>query len=81
MLASPNAAAAAAAAISKLRYSHRVAWRVEILDRRVEREPEALALDVRQKFARIVNLIEQHGLLAMREPYIKHLEDSCGRCG
>ena len=50
-------------------------WRVEILDRRVERELEALAQDVRQKFARIVELIERHGLLAMREPYVKHLED------
>jgi hypothetical protein len=54
--------------ISKLRYSDPVAWRVEVLDRRVEQELEALALDVRQKFARIVNLIEQHGLPAMREP-------------
>jgi phage-related protein len=47
---------------------------VEILDRRVEEELGALASDVRQKFARIVNLVEQHGLLAMREPYVKHLE-------
>jgi phage-related protein len=52
-----------------------VASRVEILDRRVERELEALAQDVRQKFARIVDVIERHGLLAMREPYVKHLED------
>jgi phage-related protein len=52
-----------------------VAWCVEILDRRVERELEGLALDVRQKFARIVDLIERHGLMAMREPYVKHLED------
>jgi phage-related protein len=51
-----------------------VGWRVEILDRRVEEELGALASDVRQKFARIVNLVEQHGLLAMREPYVKHLE-------
>ncbi len=52
-----------------------MAWCVEILDRRVERELEGLALDVRQKFARIVDLIERHGLMAMREPYVKHLED------
>jgi phage-related protein len=51
-----------------------VGWRVEILDRRVEEELGALASDVRQKFARIVNLVEQHCLLAMREPYVKHLE-------
>lgn len=52
-----------------------MSWRVEILDRRVERELDALAQDVRQKFARLVDLIERHGLLAMREPYVKHLED------
>jgi phage-related protein len=51
-----------------------VAWRVEILDRRVERELDALAVDVRQRFLRIVELIEKHGLDAMHEPHIKHLE-------
>lgn len=52
-----------------------MSWRVDILDRRVEQELEALAQDLRQRFARIVDLIERHGLLAMREPYVKHLED------
>ena len=47
---------------------------MEILDRRVERELDALAPDVRQRFLRIAELIEQHGLAAMHEPYVKHLE-------
>jgi phage-related protein len=51
-----------------------VPWRVEILDRRVEKELDALAPDVRQRFLRIAELIEQHGLAAMHEPYVKHLE-------
>jgi phage-related protein len=51
-----------------------VPWRVEILDRRVERELDELAPDVRQRFLRIAELIDQHGLAAMHEPYIKHLE-------
>ena len=34
----------------------------------------ALAADVRQRFLRIAELIEQHGVAAMREPHVKHLE-------
>jgi phage-related protein/DNA-binding phage protein len=51
-----------------------VVWRVEILDKRVERELDALAIDIRQRFLRIVELVEIHGVAAMREPHIKHLE-------
>jgi hypothetical protein len=60
--------------ISFLIYSPLVLWQVELLERRVERELDALAVDVRQRFLRIVGLIEKHGLDAMREPHIKHLE-------
>ena len=60
--------------ISFLIYSPLVVWQVELLDRRVERELDALAVDVRQRFLRIVELIETHGLDAMHEPHIKHLE-------
>ena len=60
--------------ISILRYTLGVAWRVEILDRRVERELSALAQDVRRRFLRIAELIEQHGMMAMHEPHVKHLE-------
>lgn len=51
-----------------------MAWRVELLDRRVEKELDALAQDVRQRFLRIAELIEQHGPAAIHEPYVKHLE-------
>jgi phage-related protein len=40
----------------------------------VVKELDVLAPDVRQRFARIVELIEQYGMTAMREPYVKHLE-------
>jgi phage-related protein len=33
-----------------------------------------LATDVRQRFLRIVELIEKHGIAAMHEPHVKHLE-------
>lgn len=47
-------------------------WRVEILDRRVERGE--LATDVRQRFLRIAELIERHGPAAVHEPYVTHLD-------
>ena len=51
-----------------------MSWHVEILDHRVLKELDALAPDVRQRFLRIAQLIEEHGLAAMHEPYVKHLE-------
>ena len=51
-----------------------VSWRVEFLDHRVVTELDALAQDVRQRFLRIAQLIEAHGLAAMHEPHVKHLE-------
>jgi phage-related protein len=51
-----------------------VVWRVEILDMGVVRELDALAADIRQRFLRIVELIERHGFAAMHEPHVKHLE-------
>jgi phage-related protein len=51
-----------------------VPWRVELLDHRVEKELNALAQDVRQRFLRIAELIERHGPAAVHEPYVKHLE-------
>lgn len=49
-------------------------WKLEILDRRVVKELESLAVDVRQRFLRISELIEKHGKAAMHEPHVKHLE-------
>jgi phage-related protein len=57
-----------------LRYIEPVTWRVEILDHRVVKELDALAPDVRQRFLRIAELIQLHGMAAMHEPYVKHLE-------
>jgi hypothetical protein len=51
-----------------------VSWRVEILDQRVLSELDGLAQDVRQEFLRIAELIAEHGIAAMQEPYVKHLE-------
>jgi phage-related protein len=52
-----------------------VCWRVEIPNEIVAREIESLPEDMQAKFVRVVSLIEQFGLTAMREPYIKHLQD------
>ena len=49
-------------------------WIVELLDVRVRDEVEALPVDMRARFRRIVELIQAHGLGQMREPHVKHLE-------
>jgi len=41
-----------------------------LLDKRVEKELDALAQDVRQRFLRIVELIETYGLPAVNEPEV-----------
>jgi phage-related protein len=51
-----------------------VPWHVELLDHRVERELDALTQDVRARFLRIAELLEQHGPASVHEPYVKHLE-------
>jgi phage-related protein len=48
-------------------------WTVDSVDAALA-ELVALPADLRAKFDRIVLLIEAHGLHAMREPYVKHLE-------
>jgi len=37
-------------------------------------EVEALPLDMRARFERIVTLIRDHGLEKVHEPYVKHLD-------
>jgi phage-related protein len=49
-------------------------WTVVYLNDEVRIEVEALAVDLRAKFRRIVELIRSKGLEQVREPYIKHLE-------
>ena len=51
-----------------------MAWIVEVLDTRVRDELEALPPDMRARFRRIVELIQDYGLEQMREPHVKHLE-------
>jgi phage-related protein len=51
-----------------------MAWIVELLDTRVRDELEALPADMKARFRRIVELIQDHGLERVREPHVKHLE-------
>ncbi len=50
-----------------------MAWTVEILDRRVEKELDALPADIRARFQRLVELLELGGIEAAREPHVKSL--------
>src|SRR5690606_442535 len=47
---------------------------VEFLDDNARAELEAMPADIRARFARIVELIEGHGLERIGEPHVKHLE-------
>ena len=49
-------------------------WKVVTLDKTVDAEIEALPNDQKSKFFWISQLIEEHGLERVREPYVKHLE-------
>ena len=61
--------------IAKMRYDEpRDACIVELLDSRVGRELEALPADVRARFRRIVELIQDYGLEQVREPHVRHVE-------
>ncbi len=51
-----------------------VIWTVTYLDATVAREIAELPKDMQAKLRRIADMIEQLGLSAMREPYIKHLQ-------
>jgi phage-related protein len=49
-------------------------WTVVYLNEDVRAEVEGLALDLRARLRRIIDLIQSKGLEQVREPYIKHLE-------
>jgi phage-related protein len=51
-----------------------VRWKVDFLDVTVRAELEAQPKDIQARFLRIVELIENHGLERVREPYVKHLQ-------
>jgi hypothetical protein len=59
----------------------RMAWTVHVLSHNVVAELEALPADMRARFARIVELIEDHGLEKLREPLVKLLDKELGRFG
>jgi phage-related protein len=49
-------------------------WSVVFLDEETKAALDALPLDMRASFQRIVELIQAHGLDRVREPYLKHLD-------
>ena len=51
-----------------------MSWQVSYLDAVVAQEIDELPDDIQAKLRRIADMIEQLGLAAMREPYIKHLQ-------
>jgi phage-related protein len=57
-----------------MQYYKWMAWIVELLDARVRDELEALPVEMKARFRRIVELIQDHGLERVREPHVRHLE-------
>ena len=53
-----------------------MAWSVEFLNDELRLKLESFPTDIVASFLRISRMIEGHGLLGMREPYVKHLEGS-----
>ena len=49
-------------------------WSVGFVDAEAKATLDAFPLDMRASFQRIVELIQEHGLERVREPYLKHLE-------
>ena len=49
-------------------------WKVELLSSVVLDELNAIPRDQRAKFTWIADMIREHGLQKVREPYVKHLE-------
>ena len=62
------------ASIAKMQYWRKMTWTVEVLDTRVRNELEDLPRDMKARFRRIVELIQDHGLERMHPPHVKHLE-------
>lgn len=62
-------------AIAFLRYRRSMPWVVETLSPTVDAEIGALPADMRARFVRFVELIEQIGFEALPRDSVKHLED------
>jgi phage-related protein len=54
-------------------YPHGMRWTVELLDKRVERELDELPVDMRARFRRIVELLQESGVEAARAPHVRPL--------
>jgi len=54
-------------------YNSLSGWIVEFSSRRAEKELEAMTVDFRADFARLVDMIQMFGLPEIREPHVKHL--------
>ena len=52
-----------------------MAWTVETLDKRVDRELDALPADMKARFFRIGGLLEEGGPLEVGMPSVRHLKD------
>ena len=52
-----------------------MSWTVETLDKRVDKELEALPVDVRAHFVRIAEMLEASGPSAVGMPFVRHLTD------
>ncbi|HEY5410869.1 MAG TPA: type II toxin-antitoxin system RelE/ParE family toxin [Caulobacteraceae bacterium] len=52
-----------------------MSWSILFVNEAAKAELDALPVDMRARFERIVTLIRDHGLEKVREPYVKHLED------
>jgi len=55
-----------------------VTWSFVFVNAEAQAELNALPLDVRASFERIVRLVQDLGLERVREPYIKHIEGAIG---
>lgn len=51
-----------------------MSWTVVFVSETAQAEVDALPQDMQMKFARITDLIRDFGLMAMRQPYVKHLD-------
>jgi phage-related protein len=51
-----------------------VTWSFVFVNAEARSELDALPLEVRARFERIVRLVQAFGLERVREPYIKHIE-------
>ena len=49
-------------------------WIVENLNDKVDSEFDALPKDIQAKFLHLAALVEELGLLALKEPYVKHVQ-------